>query len=222
LKPSHPRRSSHEHRWRRLRGLYGSIWVIRVKCGQPPVHSRPAAGLPVSWLGKYFPPYAPRPDAPSRACQVAASNSTALRRRVGRCVVQACARRMPRRVFADTASSNGSKTVVWSRRVLGSPWPERAGPAVRRSRSENQRPGKDAQMDRSCARTGRVLAGLLALHNRGCGPCRGARRVGDRIGGRGLPRMKAPRFRWFRAARDRTGVRSTTMFISWPTGVSTQ
>ena len=34
--------------------------------------------------------------------------------------------------FADACGSNGSKTAVWSRSVLGSPWPERAGTAVRR------------------------------------------------------------------------------------------
>lgn len=74
--------------------------VIRVRCGQPPVHSRPGCWL-ARWVGLGSTSAHTLPNQTRRHvfCQVAASNSTALRSRVRRCVVQACARRMPRRVL---------------------------------------------------------------------------------------------------------------------------
>jgi hypothetical protein len=104
--------------------------VIRVRCGQPPVHSRPGCWL-ARWvgLGSTSPHTLPNQTRRHVFCQVAASNSTALRSRVRRCVVQACARRMPRRVLQTHVAAMVRRRPVWSRSVLGSPWPGRAGTA---------------------------------------------------------------------------------------------
>ena len=80
--------------------------VFRVRCGQPPVHSRPGCWL-ARWVGLGSTSPHTLPDQTRRHvfCQVAASNSTALRSRVRRvrgpnmCSQNAEAR------FADVASS---------------------------------------------------------------------------------------------------------------------
>jgi len=103
--------------------------VIRVRCGQPPVHSRPAAGLPRGLAWEVLPLYAPQPDAPSRVLpgsslkQHCPPEPCAQVRGPSMCSQNAEAR------FADACGSNCSKTAVWSRSVLGSPWPGRAGTA---------------------------------------------------------------------------------------------
>src|ERR1035437_5983248 len=85
--------------------------VIRGRCGVPPVHSRPGCWL-ARWvgLGSTSPPYAPRPDAPSRVLP-----GSSLKQH---CPPEPCAQvpgpsmcsQNAEARFADACGSNGSKT----------------------------------------------------------------------------------------------------------------